>query len=428
MSKTFILGAGLTGLSTAFHLKKDFELLEKESRAGGYSYSSVKNGFIFDYCEHFLRIPTAPFKELVFSLLGKNIEEQELDAKIFFNGSLVDYPFQRNLMDLDSKTKEECLQGLRLAVNKKNPTSKNFEEHILNSYGSGIAKHFMLPYNEKLWTIKPKEMNCSWTSREKGVLNISPAKILEGNLSGEKARKKTRFYPVSGGIKVLPDAFRSRINKISFNQKIEHIDLKNKKLTVNGRQRPFEKIVSTIPLTSLIEALDAPSTVTNAAKKLLYNSVLCVNIGFNKKIDVSQHWIYFPGKEFIFSRAWFPQNFSDSNVPAGRGSASAIFTHSKSKKLKLDKEELFEHTLEALQKTGILGKQHKPIFKDITPLEHAYPLPTLGLEKDLAIIQDFLKQNRIYSIGRYGNWEYSGMEDAIIDGKAIAEKINNGAI
>ena len=35
-----------------------------------------------------------------------------------------------------------------------------------------------------------------------------------------------------------------------------------------------------------------------------------------------------------------------------------------------------------------------------------------------------LNDNDIFSIGRYGRWEYSAMEDAILQGKEIAEKIN----
>jgi protoporphyrinogen oxidase len=37
--------------------------------------------------------------------------------------------------------------------------------------------------------------------------------------------------------------------------------------------------------------------------------------------------------------------------------------------------------------------------------------------------REFLIEHDIHSIGRYGAWEYSGMEDAIWQGKLTAEQI-----
>ena len=44
-SKIVILGAGLAGLSTAYHLKKDYEIYEKEGEVGGLCRSKNIDGF-----------------------------------------------------------------------------------------------------------------------------------------------------------------------------------------------------------------------------------------------------------------------------------------------------------------------------------------------------------------------------------------------
>ncbi|MCM8799269.1 MAG: FAD-dependent oxidoreductase, partial [Candidatus Omnitrophica bacterium] len=52
-----ILGAGLTGLSTAYFLQrhiKDISVFEKEKEVGGLCRSKIKDGFIFDYAGHLL--------------------------------------------------------------------------------------------------------------------------------------------------------------------------------------------------------------------------------------------------------------------------------------------------------------------------------------------------------------------------------------
>jgi len=41
----------------------------------------------------------------------------------------------------------------------------------------------------------------------------------------------------------------------------------------------------------------------------------------------------------------------------------------------------------------------------------------------LKIIQDYLKEKNIYSVGRYGGWKYSTMEEAILEGKEVAERL-----
>ena len=48
-SKIVILGAGLSGLTCAYYLEKDYSIFEQESRVGGLCRSERVNGFTFDY-------------------------------------------------------------------------------------------------------------------------------------------------------------------------------------------------------------------------------------------------------------------------------------------------------------------------------------------------------------------------------------------
>ena len=40
--------------------------------------------------------------------------------------------------------------------------TRNFEEFIYQVWGTGIAKHFAIPYNKNLWTVPLSEMETSW--------------------------------------------------------------------------------------------------------------------------------------------------------------------------------------------------------------------------------------------------------------------------
>ena len=61
-----ILGGGLAGLSTAYHLRRPWLLVEKESRVGGLVRTeTMHGGFRFDPTGHWLHLRDAGMKALV---------------------------------------------------------------------------------------------------------------------------------------------------------------------------------------------------------------------------------------------------------------------------------------------------------------------------------------------------------------------------
>src|SRR5690606_18554994 len=87
-------------------------------------------------------------------------------------GAFVDYPFQVNFGQLpDKETVAEILRSFidaRLGPGgeeRRNSEPVTFEDFILCHLGTGIARHFMVPYNTKLWTVHPRELAAGWTQR-----------------------------------------------------------------------------------------------------------------------------------------------------------------------------------------------------------------------------------------------------------------------
>jgi len=50
-----------------------------------------------------------------------------------------------------------------------------FNEFIHAVFGDGIAKHFMKPYNFKVWAHPPEMMNKEWIGERVAVLDINRA-------------------------------------------------------------------------------------------------------------------------------------------------------------------------------------------------------------------------------------------------------------
>ncbi|MDD5154965.1 MAG: FAD-dependent oxidoreductase, partial [Candidatus Omnitrophica bacterium] len=152
--RVIVIGAGLAGLSAAWHLQKkgiDAMVFEKEPRVGGLCRSKNINGFIFDYDGHLLHFRHRYSFNLVKSLLKNNLVEHRRNAWVYSHGTFTRYPFQGNFYGLPTAIAKECLLGF-IRASKNGLAEKenlNFLQWINRTFGKGIAAHFMIPYNSK---------------------------------------------------------------------------------------------------------------------------------------------------------------------------------------------------------------------------------------------------------------------------------------
>jgi protoporphyrinogen oxidase len=430
-----ILGAGLAGLSTAFHLEKagnkSYTVFEKNARVGGVCRSEKVDGFTFDYTGHFLHFATPEVKQLVLDLLKNNIHSLERDSWIYSKNVLTPYPFQQNTYGLPPKVIKECILGLIEAkyANLQNgggqqPPSGNFKDWIDRTFGRGIAKHFMVPYNEKLWTVPVGEMTCDWMGRF--IPQPSLEDVLDGALTGKKKKmgyNAVLWYPLKGGIESLPSAFVPHVSNVKLNTDAIKIDLNRKALHLgNGRRVYYEWLVSTMPLNQLMKiAGPIPSEVRDAARKLHHNSVLNINFGIEGRNVSERHWIYFPERKFSFYRVGFPHNFAPHQAPRGCSSVNVEISYTRENPVSV--KEAVRRSREDLIKAKILHKSDKIVVEKCLQIPCAYVIYDHDRAGRLQVIQKFLDDHGIYSVGRYGAWEYSSMEDAILHGKRTADAL-----
>ncbi len=432
MAKHVILGAGITGLNTAYNLKKDFFLAEKTNKVGGLAKSIEKKGYLFDYAEHFLRIPSKKIDSLIRKLMRENIFSQELISGIYFKEKYINYPFQENIRDLPLSELKKCTKSMILNYFSRDQSKKefsNFEEFIYYQYGEYIAEEFMIPYNEKIWSMKTKEMGTSWFAAAKIVSTIDLNKLIDiiFPLSGETLKNRyIRWYPVKGGSQELANSYIPYLNHLALNHNAIEIDIDRKEVIFeNGHSETYEKLISTIPLPELINiSTNIPKNIKKLSSKLKFNSVYCLNLCINRENDHKYHWIYFPQKNIPFSRLFFSSNFSKNNAPRGKSSCSALVTYLPESNF--DITEFENKSLQSLIKLGFLKNESDIIDKIPLKIKYGFPLPTIGLSKQVRIIKNFLNEYKIFSIGRYGEWKYSGIEHAIEDGENIELKLKGG--
>ena len=63
------------------------------------------------------------------------------------------------------------------------------------------------------------------------------------------------------------------------------------------------------------------------------------------------------------------------------------------------------------------------VTKKTLRLPHAYVIFDAWREKNLSKLHKRLNEFAIHSIGRFGEWKYSSMQEAVLDGKCMAEAL-----
>ncbi len=430
--RIIILGAGLVGLSTAWHLQKrgiDCQIFEKEPEVGGLCRSKKINGFIFDYDGHLLHFKHHHTFNFIKNLLGNNLARHEKSAWIYSYDRYIRYPFQANFYGLPLPIIKECLLGFIQASKNnhhKNKESLNFLTWINQTFGRGIVKYFMIPYNTKFWTVSPRELTCEWLD---GFIPVpSLGQIIEGTIkeSQEQFGYNVHFwYPKKGGINQLPLNLASQIKHINTNCSVTEIDLVKREIKINLKHKEkFDYLISTIPLPEIPYLIkDIPKEVSSSFRRLRWNSIFNLNLGIEKKDYSGRHWVYFPQKEPCFFRVGFPHNFSSHLTPVGKSSLYVEVSYSKDKPI--DKTKIILSIIEDLKKVGILTKGDRICTQDTNDIKYAYPIYDKNYNSSKVKIIKYLVNRNIIPCGRYGSWRYLSMEDTILDGKKTADFLSH---
>jgi len=65
---------------------------------------------------------------------------------------------------------------------------------------------------------------------------------------------------------------------------------------------------------------------------------------------------------------------------------------------------------------------------ETNPVKYAYPIYDVDWFRSKPAILKFLERYPVYSVGRFGRWEYLSMEDAFLQGKDAAMHIAKDTI
>jgi protoporphyrinogen oxidase len=417
-----IIGAGLSGLSLAYHYPGKSKIFEKMIRIGGTAGTDREGEFFYDHGPH-VSFTKDPY---VTQLLSRNVEVVERVARPMnvFQKREFPHPALFHLNRFSKQERFNILKDLVESYRKLDPKNqpKNYEEWLMKSQGEYFAVNYTNRYTRKFWQTESKYMTTDWVSAR--IPNPSITEALSGSLGmGNKSGYYfERFrYPKYGGFGSFSNFWKSRKEDIEVNLQMEvvEIDTKNKVLRFSDKSSiDYRHLVSTIPLPELTTIVSGlPREIKNLIEKLRYTSLHYVNLALKGGWKRRFSWLYIYDEDIPVSRMIPFNSINPTASPSGTTSLQLEipFTH----RFNLA---LVDQSISKMQEIGYINSDR--ILKITnTDLKYGYVIYDKSREEVLSKIRTYLEAEGILLLGRYGTWKYLWSHQAILQGREMASKI-----
>ncbi|MEM7435526.1 MAG: FAD-dependent oxidoreductase [Myxococcota bacterium] len=411
---TLIVGAGVTGLACADRLgDADYLIVEAEPEIGGYCRTVKRDGFTWDYSGHFFHFRDPEIEADLVSRMTGRVLRVERASRIWYANSLIDFPFQRHLHQLPPDEYEQCVRDLE--ARDESRSIGNFKDMLYARYGRGIAEKFLIPYNEKLYATNVATLDVDAMGRF--FPHATTAEMLSREPTKGSGYNTTFTYPEGGAVQYV-EALSENVSpdRVFCRERVVGIDLGAKVATTNRRSISYDRLVSTMPLVSLLEICALP----HDPSVFDWNRVLVFNLGFDRKGLSGVHWVYYPQRSLSFYRVGYYDNILGDDrmslyveIGLGRETESEPGLA----------ERWLPRVLSDLQACGVL-KDQALIASHHALLDPAYVHITTQSTEQAALFKSMLAEESVYSIGRYGSWRYCSIEDNIVEARAlVAERL-----
>lgn len=421
-----VVGAGVSGLSFANAIRQEAAdagkpepellILEADSEPGGYCKTIVQDGFTWDYSGHFFHFRKPEIEAWLRARMpGQDVRTVTKKTSIRFEGLDIDFPFQKNIHQLNKDDFIDCLVSLyfRDEGKESQPEPTSFKDMLMRRFGRGIAERFLIPYNEKLYACDLDRLDVAAMGRFFPHADI--VDIIRNMKHADNASYNATFsYPLGGAIQFIKALLLDLPESLlSYSERLESIDLEAKVATTSKRQIKFDTLVSSAPFDKLCQSsvLDYPKGVFSSNKVLVYN------LGFDKKGAEGVHWVYFPDKSLPFYRIGFYDNIMDTSrmslyVELGAQSGQEF-----------DVEATREEVLAGLRREGYVV-DHELVSWHSVAMDPAYVHITQESLAEHARLSATLRDAGVFPVGRYGGWTYCSIEDNIIETRALAKTLS----
>jgi protoporphyrinogen oxidase len=452
-----IIGAGPAGLTAAYQLTKAGHtsiVLEADSVVGGISRTVVRDGYRFDLGGHRFFTKVQPVEDLWHEILtDEEFLQRPRKSRIYYNGKFIDYPIKplQAMRSLGFLEAFRC--GLSFLWAKVHPPKDqtNLEGYLVANYGWRLYGHFFKTYTEKVWGVPVKDLSADWgAQRIKGMSLWSAVwEPLRARLLGARKNKSDQVtslieefqYPKYGpgmmwerchelveaaGTKVIFDTPVTRIRHeggraVSVVAEADGVTA----------EYPVDHVVSTMPFSLLLKAMDppVPAEVAAAADELRFRDFLTVALVVPAdKVPWDDNWLYIHSHV----KTMRIQNFGSWSpflVKEGRNVLGLEYTVLEGDdSWDATDEELIESGKKELEFLGLVDAADVEAGY-VVRTKKAYPVYDEDYQDNVAVLRAWLEEHaaNVHPVGRYGMHRYNNQDHSMYTAMLTVENIVDDA-
>lgn len=422
-----IIGAGVTGLSAAFHLSaldqnKTIVVLESDDTVGGQSrsiplpYAMAKAHGVFSTWEKGIHTLFTQDSYVYGFYDSIGVVRQPRKAKLVLSGVTIDYPYQANKGQLPTAMQQDvptrCL----------GPGNDNcFAAELLRKYGQNHCDNFFMPYNEKKFgTAEVWQLPTTWGQRKH-----------TGQETG-KGHCPEMVYPMGKDFQAMPNALLQRCGpnvKVLTQHAVQRIDINQRTVyftdgsvsQLRGTSAPVQTLRYKALVNTSFDMLEDWSVCVGGMIPWLFRSryvrTAAVLTPTANIVDQDVQWYVVANSNVDLIRV------SNHNAVRSTESPYTLLIAEFNDYGKVTKPPFQHPSMGTLQQLQVAG-----VIKDTIGM-----WSNAGLETGILYSQDArtaldgylaeLKQHGIWSIGRFGGAEYIDCDECIVLGRDTAMEI-----
>lgn len=433
MQKLAIIGAGISGISSARLLKDKYEItvFEKESTPGGLIRCRRESGSLFHTCGgHVMEnisVETMRMLNNVLSIDNDLLNKEKNNCVLFENGEVsrpehhgmfkkklseiegVPNPIEKHIFMFRPDIQEQIIRDLfKIKARQKNKRVPKYLATFLKAkFGDTLYNLYFKPFYEKLWQQDLKKIPLEWYVE--GLNAPTPEEILMGNFqhNGSSVHSNPQYflYPNDNGSQQIIDKLSEGLN-IRCDQQVSKIARNNGKWNINGED--FDKVIFCGNVRDLPQLLDIEELEPFAydIEHLRYHGTTSVFVEMAKNAYCT---VYLPGKEHKARKIICTGNFAPSNNADPQATTGTVeFTDY------ISYEDIrYELALMPLS----------PKYLSHNYTECTHPIQDTNTRKMISDLKATLQPLGIYMTGRFADWEYYDIDSAIQAAAKTCENI-----
>ena len=207
------------------------------------------------------------------------------------------------------------------------------------------------------------------------------------------------------------------------NRRIEGVEL------TEGAAIPFDRVISTMPLTSMVRGLsDLPANISNAIAQLRFRNTLLVYLHIDADNLFPDQWLYIHSPDLLVGRVTNFRNWTPELYGTERTTILALeyWANDDEALWNEDDASLICRAEREIRSTGLVGASEL-LGGHVVRIRRCYPVYARGYKKLLQPVVEYLNTFQgLTAIGRYGSFKYNNQDHSILMGILAAENILEG--